>query len=94
MQWDLEEKHCLECEIDSEVSCDKAVMIFFFLSSLKENRPLSKAFFTRMIEIEKEQVRSAQLLLGQDLGGEHIILTLNVSEDLKKELRRQMVDLG
>lgn len=46
------------------MSCDEAdqkknVSPVFSSCSLQENRPLSKAFFTRMIEIEKEQVRTA-----------------------------------
>lgn len=39
---------------------DLKLLNFFSSScSLQENRPLSKAFFTRMIQIEKEQVRKA-----------------------------------
>ena len=35
------------------------ILNLFFSCSLKENRPLSKAFFTRAIAIEKEQVCTA-----------------------------------
>lgn len=56
--------HCKWRITQSEWKWDEVCVVMKRLfSSLQENRPLTKAFFTTMIHIEKEQVRTAATLI-------------------------------
>lgn len=61
MTWDLHAKTTQSLENVSREEYLDSNLRTLLLFSLKENRPLSKAFFSTMIQIEKEQVCTAAL---------------------------------